>query len=117
MSLRLIRRPLHRSAWVPSTQPILPSGTQLLTCSLQLVLRSDLVEFLSPLFLRNWWISLFAYCMCLLAADKRKMPKNRVNKGKKSPANQGDSLGSLSILLESVMNTMILRYLKYMHVY
>ena len=52
--------------------------------------------------------------MGLLAADKRKIPKKQ---GKKSPANKGASLESLSILLESVTDTMIVRcmhkYAKY----
>ena len=65
-----------RSRRAPSSQPLLPSSTQLLTCLVHLVLRSDLVEFLSPLLLSHRLICPFAYCMCLLDADKRKIPKN-----------------------------------------
>ena len=92
---------------VPSSQPLLPSSSQLLACPFLLVLHSDFVKPFRQRLLSLWQIGPLAYCMRLFGTDKWKIPKNIVNKGKQSVVDELDILERLSILFESVPVTMI----------
>ena len=102
-------KPLPCSTRVPSSQPLLPSGTRCSCAPSNLCSAVNRLNFSvhSSSVTGGSDFSRTA-CACLLLTNGRcqKTESNSVNKGKKSPADKGASLESLSVLLHCVRDTM-----------